>query len=255
MGDLKISIITQARIGSSRFPEKVLQEVNGFSMLGLHLYRLKESCYGNTITVATTKEEKAEQIIRIAKAMDVEVYKGSTTDVLDRFYHAASLSKINPDYIVRVTSDCPLIDAKIIDEVVQMTVSNDLDYGSNVLKQEFPDGQDIEVIKYSALEKAWNEAKLSSEREHVTHISRKYSYFFNKTMFKAANYDAPHDFSGIRMTVDETADLDAIRLLVKQLGPNEDWKTYTKFIVENFSRFPNQKIQRNEGYIKSLLED
>ena len=74
-------------------------------------------------------------------------------------------------------------------------------------------------------------------------------------MFKAANYDAPHDFSGIRMTVDETADLDAIRLLVKQLGPNEDWKTYTKFIVENFSRFPNQKIQRNEGYIKSLLED
>lgn len=255
MEDMIVSIITQARIGSSRFPEKVLQKVDGQTMLGLHLYRLKMSRYGDNITVATTKEERVEQIINIAGAMNVPVYQGSTTDVLDRFYQAATYSKRNPDFVVRVTSDCPLIDPQLIDEVVQMTVSNDLDYGSNVLKQEFPDGQDIEVFKFSALEKAWNEAQLKSDREHVTPFIRKNSSYFNKSMFKSANYDASYNFSDIRMTVDEPVDLETIRLLVKELGPNEDWKTYTKYIAEHSSQFLNQNIQRNEGYIKSLLND
>ena len=255
MADLKINIITQARIGSSRFPEKVLQKVNNQTMLGLHLYRLKRSRYGDNITVATTKENQVEQIIEIAEAMNVRVYQGSTTDVLDRFYQAASGFNTNPDYVVRVTSDCPLIDPTLIDEVVEMTVSNDLDYGSNVLKQEFPDGQDIEVFRFSALEKAWKEAQLKSDREHVTPFIRKNSSYFNEELFRSANYEAPGNYSDIRMTVDEPVDLETIRILVKVLGADETWKTYTRYIIENSSQFSNQNIQRNEGYLKSLLHD
>ncbi|SDL81063.1 spore coat polysaccharide biosynthesis protein SpsF [Salinimicrobium catena] len=255
MADIKVNIITQARIGSSRFPEKVLQKVNGHTMLGLHLYRLKRSRYGDNITVATTKEEGVEQIINIADFMNVRVYQGSTTDVLDRFYKAASGFNPNPDYVVRVTSDCPLIDPTLIDDVVEMTVANDLDYGSNVLKQEFPDGQDIEVFKFSALEKAWKGARLNSDREHVTPFIRKNSSYFNEEMFRSDNYAVPGNYSDIRMTVDEPVDLETIRILLKALGPDENWKTYTRYIVENSSQFSNQNIQRNEGYIKSLLND
>lgn len=255
MADIKVNIITQARIGSSRFPEKVLQMVDDYTMLGLHLYRLKKSRYGDNITVATTKEDQVEKIVSIANNMDVRVYQGSTSDVLDRFYQAASSLETNPEYVVRVTSDCPLIDPNLIDEVIQMTVSGDLDYGANILKQEFPDGQDIEVFKFSALEKAWKEARLNSDREHVTPYIRKNSSYLNEKMFRSANYEAPDKFSDIRMTVDEPVDLETIRILVKALGTDENWKTYTRYIVENPSQFSNQNIQRNEGYIKSLLND
>ena len=255
MADMNVAIITQARIGSTRFPEKVLRKVNSQSILELHLSRLKGSRYNHQIVVATTNEDQVDKIISIANSMNVWVYQGSTSDVLDRFYQAASSLELKPEYVVRVTSDCPLIDPSLIDEVIEMTVSKDLDYGANVLNQEFPDGQDIEVFKFSALEKAWKEAKLNSDREHVTPYIRKNSTYFNETKFKSANYKAPHNFSDIRMTVDEPADLETIQTLVSNLGANESWKTYSKYILENSSQFSNQNIQRNEGYIKSLLND
>lgn len=253
MVDIKICIITQARVGSTRFPQKVLQKIKTDTMLGLHIKRLKQSRLANFVIVATTKEEQADQIVDIAKSLDVDAFQGSTSDVLDRFYKAA-LSE-NPDYVVRVTSDCPLIDAKLIDKVIQMALDKNLDYCANILKQEFPDGQDIEVFKFSALAKAWKEAKLQSDREHVTPFIRRNSSFFNEGMFKSANYDAPENFNDIRMTVDEPVDLEAIRVLINALGTQKDWMTYTKYIIENPSEFSNQKIIRNEGYQKSLKND
>ncbi len=253
MANNKIIIITQARVGSSRFPEKVLRKINGGTMLGLHLQRLKASFLADKIVVATTLEEKSEQIVGIAQDLGVEVYQGSTTDVLDRFYKAAL--PLSPEYVVRVTSDCPLVDPKLIDQVIQMTLDNNLDYGTNVLKQEFPDGQDIEVFKFSALEKAWKEAELQSDREHVTPFIRRNSSFLEGKMFQSGNFYAPDNFNGIRMTVDEPLDLEAIRILVNALGTENDWINYTKYIIENSSDFPNQKIIRNEGYQKSLNND
>lgn len=253
MADRQISIITQARVGSSRFPQKVLQKINGDTMLGLHIKRLQKSRLADSITVATTLEEHAEKIVRIAKNMDVQVFQGSTNDVLDRFYHAAMLDK--PDYVVRVTSDCPLIDAELIDQVIQKTLDNNLDYCANILKQEYPDGQDIEVFKFSALEKAWKEAKLQSDREHVTPYIRRNSSFFNIDMFQSANFDAPDNFNDIRMTVDEKVDLETIQILANALGTEKAWLDYTKYIIENSTEFSNQKIIRNEGFNKSLLND
>lgn len=254
MVDIKIGIITQARVGSTRFPQKVLQNIKNISMLGLHLQRLKRSLLSDNIIVATTLEENADKIVKIAQDLGVKVYEGSTSDVLDRYYNAAILAG-KPDYVVRVTSDCPLIDAQLVDNVIQMAVDKNLDYCSNMLKQEFPDGQDIEVFKFFALEKAWNEASLQSDREHVTPFIRRNSTFYNEKMFKSANYDAPDNFNDIRMTVDEPVDLETIQILVNALGGEENWITYTKYIIENISKFSNQKILRNEGYQKSLKND
>ena len=249
----KVIILTQARIGSTRFPQKVLKKIGEESLLSIHLKRLKKSENASKIVVATTFEKESDKIVEIAMLENIEAVKGSTDDVLDRFYQAAKNDK--PDFVVRVTSDCPLIDHRLIDQVIEMTVQNNLDYGANILVEEFPDGQDIEVIKWSALEKAWLEAKLPSEREHVTPYIRKNTDFNGGTLFKAMNFPANANYNQVRMTVDEPSDLDTITLLISKLGLDESWKTYADFIVENPKVFENQKIVRNEGYIKSLEKD
>ncbi|CAM4200414.1 cytidylyltransferase domain-containing protein [Aquirufa beregesia] len=249
----KVIILTQARIGSTRFPSKVLKKIGEESLLSIHLKRLKRSENAAKIIVATTFEDDSDKIVDIAMHENVESIKGSTDDVLDRFYQAAK--KENPDFVVRVTSDCPLIDHQLIDQVIEMTIQNDLDYGSNILVEEFPDGQDIEVIKWSALEKAWQEAKLPSEREHVTPYIRKNTDFNGGTLFKAKNFSANANYNQVRMTVDEPSDLETIAMLISKLGMDQSWKTYADYIVENPEVFENQKIVRNEGYSKSLQKD
>lgn len=253
MENLKIVIVTQARIGSSRFPEKVLKKLGKTTLLEQHIYRLKKSKLANDIVIATTFEIKSEKIVEIAKSNKVKYFQGSTADVLDRFYQ--SVKDLKADFVVRVTSDCPIIDANLIDQVIQLTVDNDLDYGANILLEEFPDGQDVEVFKFSALEKAWNEAKLMSEREHVTPFIRKNCDFNGGTFFKALNFNSPANFNHIRMTVDELSDLETIEVLIKNVGIDAKWQEYVSFIIQNKDLFKNQKIIRNEGYLKSLKND
>lgn len=249
----KTIIVTQARIGSSRFPEKVLKKIGDYTLLGIHLNRLKKSKLASQIIVATTFESKSSEIIKIATEARVCVFQGSTDDVLDRFYQA--VVNHQPDYVVRVTSDCPLIDANLVDGVIEMVQNNDLDYGSNTLIENYPDGQDVEVFRFEALEKAWKEATLSSEREHVTPFIRKNTDFNKGDLFKAMNYQAPGNFNHIRMTVDEPSDITTVEILMQKLGVNEDWLTYTNFIIENKEQIKNQNIIRNEGYLKSLNKD
>ena len=253
MATLKIVIVTQARIGSSRFPEKVLQILGNSTLLGQHIYRLKKSKLATDIVVATTFEEKSQKIIDIALNNSVKCFQGSTTDVLDRFYQ--SVFAIQPDLVVRVTSDCPLIDAELIDEVIQIAIDNNLDYGANILAEEFPDGQDVEVFKFSALEKAWNDAKIPSDREHVTPYIRKNCDFNGGVLFKSLNLNAPKNYNHIRMTVDEPDDLDTIKILVENVGIDARWMEYVKFIEQNYDKLENQSIIRNEGYLKSLKND
>ena len=244
-----VIIITQARIGSTRLPSKVLKEIEGKSLLQIHLERLKKSTYGDNIIVATTFEDGVEKIIKIAKSVEVDYYQGDTNDVLDRFYNAAKGK--SPDYIVRVTSDCPLLDPVLMDEIIQLGVVNDLDYTTNTLIEAFPDGQDVEVIKWSAFEKSWNETSLKSDREHVTPYIRVNSSFFGKNLFKSKNFDSSENYNKVRMTVDESKDFDAIKILTTTLGNDKNWKDYTDFILNNPDLFFNQQIIRNEGSIIS----
>jgi spore coat polysaccharide biosynthesis protein SpsF len=249
----KIIVLTQARLGSTRFPAKVLSKIGSDSLLAIHLRRLKQSALVKTIVVATTLEDGSDEIVAIAQAEGAIAFKGSTDDVLDRFYQAAKIH--STDYVVRVTSDCPLIDAQLMDKVIHLAIANKLDYASNVLIEEYPDGQDVEVIHWSALERAWSDAKLTSEREHVTPYIRKHADFHGGHLFKAKNLPAPFNCNGIRMTVDEPADLEAIRILITALGTDKSWRVYADYIIDHPHEFTNQKIVRNEGYLKSIQRE
>ena len=251
--ELKTILITQARTGSTRLPGKVLKQINGKSLLEIHLERLKKCSKISEIIVATTINEEDAIIYDKALEWGFSSFTGSETDVLDRFYQ--SVKDKNPDWIVRVTSDCPLIDPELVDEIVTFVQENNCDYGSNGLIENYPDGQDVEVFKFSALKIAWKNALLKSEREHVTPYIRNNSDFNNGNLFKAINFPCDSDFSKIRMTVDEQRDLDLVEILIYQLGKEKTWLTYTNFIIENDLTKVNDQIIRNEGLIKSLKND
>ncbi len=253
MVNKKVLIVTQARVGSTRLPGKIFKKIGDLSLLDIHLIRLKKSQSQFKIIVATTLETGVDQIINIAKNNGISYFQGSTEDVLDRFYQ--SVKNEAPDFVVRVTSDCPLIDPDLLDEVVHYTIDYDLDYCSNQLLEQYPDGQDIEVFKFTALELAWNQATLKSEREHVTPYIRNHSDFNGGNLFKADNFSSEANFNHIRMTVDDQKDFDTIEILIHDLGMNLSWKNYVNYIENNSEKFYNQNTIRNEGYLKSLKND
>jgi spore coat polysaccharide biosynthesis protein SpsF len=251
--EIKTILITQARIGSTRLPGKVLKEVAGKSLLQIHLDRLQKCSRISEIIVATTT--KVEDSIIYDKAIEwgLSASRGSESDVLDRFYQAVKDKKA--DWIVRVTSDCPLIDAELVDKVIAFAQENEVDYCSNGFIENYPDGQDVEVFQFSALETAWKNAKLLSEREHVTPYIRNNSDYKAGTVFTALNYPCEFDFSKIRMTVDELRDFELIALLINNLGAEKSWMEYTNYIIENNLSKVNDQIIRNEGLLKSLKND
>lgn len=250
MEAMSVIIVTQARVGSSRLPRKVLLTINGQTLLDIHLERLKKSKMAERIIVATTFEDESEKIVAIAENQSVDVFQGSTDDVLDRFYCA--VKPYRPRFVVRVTSDCPLIDPALVDSVIEMVQSEGLDYGANILQEMFPDGQDVEVFTFEALEKAWAEAKLVSEREHVTPFIRNNTDYKGGKSFKAKNLNCPENYNHIRMTVDEPSDLEAMEVLINDLGLEYDWEKYVEHILKYPEKFRNQQIIRNEGYLKSM---
>jgi spore coat polysaccharide biosynthesis protein SpsF len=251
--EIKTVLITQARTGSTRLPGKVLMEVNNAPLLKIHLDRLCLSKNIDKIIVATTMNEEDDIIEKIGTGWGYEVYRGSENDVLDRFYQA--VQKIKPTWVVRVTSDCPLIDPLLVDKVIEITKAENKDYGSNVIDETFPDGQDVEVFKFSALEKAWNEANKLSEREHVTPFIRNNSDLKSGNLFSAISYKNNTDYSKIRMTVDEQKDFELINKIISDLGSEKSWLYYTEYIIKNDLANINSNIIRNEGYLKSLQKD
>jgi spore coat polysaccharide biosynthesis protein SpsF (cytidylyltransferase family) len=253
MEQVKVIAITQARVGSTRLPRKVLLPLGNDTLLGIHLARLSQANSVDQCIVATTNEEESETIVKLAEAKGISTFQGSLNDVLDRFYQAAL--PYQPSHIVRITSDCPLIDPNLIDKVVEEAISGGYDYYANILVEDFPDGQDVEVFTFEALERAWNEATTNTEREHVTPYIRNNSSFKGGTLFKSADYQAPENFNHVRMTVDEAIDLEVMQWLVSELGTDKDWLLYTKHMLANQDKLANARIQRNEGYLKSLEKE
>jgi spore coat polysaccharide biosynthesis protein SpsF (cytidylyltransferase family) len=249
----KTILITQARSGSTRFPGKVLKEINGNSLLQIHLNRLKKCKSVSEIIVATTTNNVDQLIFDKAIEWGFNSFMGSESDVLDRFYQAVKHK--NADWIVRVTSDCPLIDPILVDKVIDFVQSNNKDYGSNTFIENYPDGQDVEVFKFSALKNAWENAKLLSEREHVTPFIRNNSDVKGGGLFAAINYPCEFNFSKIRMTVDEIRDFELIKILIKNLGIDKTWLEYTDYIIKNNLTEINNSIIRNEGLLKSLKNE
>ena len=251
--EVKTSLITQARSGSTRLPGKILKKINDESLLEIHLKRLNKCNNVSNIIVATTDKPEDKVIYDYAIDWGFNSFRGSESDVLDRFYQAVRNEK--PDWIVRVTSDCPLIDPILVDKLISFAHDNNIDYCSNTLVENYPDGQDIEVFKFSALEAAWKNANLSSDREHVTPYIRNNSDFKGASLFTALNYPCVSNYSKIRMTVDETKDFNLIKILIKDLGTDKTWLEYTNHIIKNDLNKINNSIIRNEGLLKSLKND
>lgn len=251
---MKVVIITQARSGSTRLPNKVLKKIEGRSLLQIHIERIKQAKNVDEIFIATTVNKADDAIENLAKKCKVNFYRGSENDVLDRFYQ--TVKSIKPEFVVRLTSDCPLIDPNLIDEIVIQAKERKLDYYTNILEELYPDGQDVEVFTFKALEKAWNEAKLNSDREHVTAYIRNNSSYKNGKLFTSDNHRLNENYSHVRLTVDEQVDFEVIQRMITDLGLDKDWKTYADYYLNNNEiNSLNSNITRNEGYTKSLNED
>jgi spore coat polysaccharide biosynthesis protein SpsF len=242
---MRVAIVTQARVGSTRLPSKVLKVIGKSTLLEIHLDNAKRSKLATDFIVATTDETSAYLIEEKAKAQNWICFKGSTNDVLARFYH--SCENVKPDYIVRITSDCPLVQPELIDELINYASKNQLEYAST--SENFPDGVDAEIFTWEMLDLAFNKAKLTSEREHVTPWIR------NNAPKKGLLEPETNKFKDTRLTVDEIEDFNCIQVLIERLGTDKKWTEYVKFVVGNPEFFKNQGIQRNEGYAKSLLND
>ena len=209
---MKTVIIVQARIGSSRLPGKVLKEVNGKTLLEHLIVRLRRVRKADQIVVATTIKEEDLPIVDLCKKLDVAFYRGSEEDVLSRYYEAALQYK--GDLIVRVTSDCPLIDPSIVDKALTFYIENhnEIDYVSNNLKQTYPKGMDVEIFPFSILKEAHEEAKREREREHVTPFIK-----YNPIRYRLSNIEYSENFSHYRWTVDTSEDLHLITKILNTL--------------------------------------
>lgn len=246
----KIISIIQARIGSQRLPQKVLLNLEGKTVLEHIVERVRRSRLIDEVVVGTTILKEDLRIVNLCSSSGIRVYCGSENDVLDRYYQVARL--LDPGHIVRITADCPLIDPGIIDKTIRMHLSKENDY--TCASENFPDGEDVEVFTFRALKKAWEEARLTSEREHVT------PFIKNKpTLFKLGILACDQDFSKKRWTLDEKSDYEFIKLIYKNLY-REDKFFGMEQIIRFLQRHPgyeniNAGIMRNEGYAKSLKDD
>lgn len=210
-------ILVQARTGSSRLPNKVLLEVQGKPILIHQLERIKASKFPSKIVVITSENSKDDIIEQICIKYGYLVFRGSEEDVLARHYYAATFYGFN--WIVKIPSDCPLIDPKVIDQVFEAFLSSELhyDYFSNLHPASFPDGNDVEIMHIEALKKAFSYAKKSLEREHTT------PYFWeNPSLFCLGNYawETGLDFSmSHRFTLDYPQDWEFISTVYNKLYP------------------------------------
>lgn len=249
---MRVFAIVQARCGSTRLPGKVLFKVIGKTILEYVLERVGRAKNVEGIIVATTAKKEDERIVNLAESLNIRTYCGSDEDVLDRYYQAAKLFGIK--HIIRITADCPLIDPQIIDSVIGLYFESKADYCSNTLDETFPDGEDSEVFSFDALCRAWKNAKLVSEREHVTPYIKN-----NPAKFKLVNLRNNIDLSAKRWTLDTEGDFRFIKTVLEKLYPSKpDFSS--KDVLEFLKNNPhleriNKGIVRNQGYLKSLNED
>jgi glutamate-1-semialdehyde 2,1-aminomutase len=243
---MKTVAVVQARVTSSRFPGKVLAKIGSNRVIELLVKRLRNSKEIDDIVIAIADEPGNEELVQALHGANIQYIKGSKENVLERFLSAGR--SFRADVIVRITGDCPFIDPGIVDEVIKFRRIHDLDYASNVDPPTFPDGLDVEVFTLRTLELSWNLANSEHDLEHVTSAIR------SNSNFRKGNYRANEDFSRIRLTLDESSDLEVLRAVSEALCGSED---FTFDDIRNLWRErpeifrANMSIGRNEGAVMS----
>lgn len=244
-----VSIIIQARMGSSRLPRKIFEDILGKSILWHVINRVSKSKYCDEVIVATTNNVNDDAVEKYCIDNNMKCFRGAEEDVLDRYYRCAK--KYNCKDIVRITADCPLHDASVIDRVIETYLGQQYDYVSNTLEYTYPDGLDVEVFSFKVLEEAWKNAIYSSEREHVTPFIR------NNNKYKKFNVKSDEQYPIYRLTLDCIEDYELINKVYNCFGRyNFSLDETVGFLKSNPELLKlNENYGINEGYIKSLKED
>lgn len=211
---MKVVAITQARMTSNRLPGKVLRTVLEKPLLEYHLERVLRSRLADQVVTATTTNDADEPIVELCRRLGVPCFRGPEDDVLARYHAAASAH--GADAVVRVTSDCPLIDPAVIDRTIAAFVDNlgRVDYVSNRLAPSYPRGMDTEVFSFAALDEAQAGARKLVEREHVTPF-----IWMRPKRYRLMNVAYGHDESRHRWTVDTPEDFELIRRILEAIYP------------------------------------
>jgi len=244
--------VLQARMTSSRLPGKVMAPVLGQPMLFRQIERVMRSRRVQHLVVATSTDAADDALAQACAERGIACYRGSLEDVLDRFFQAALQAKA--EIVVRLTGDCPLADPAVIDHVIACFEAEAVDYASNALTPTYPDGLDVEVMRFAALERCWRQARLPSEREHVT------PYIYNHPeQFSLLRVRQEQDLSALRWTVDTQPDLDFVAAIYAVLYPGNPAFGMAD-IMALLQKHPelatlNDGQSRNEGYITSLRKD
>ena len=244
----QFGIIIQARTSSKRLFGKVLSKIANKTIIEIIIKRLKKSKKVKEIIIATTKSKKDDQIVKLAKNLNVKYFRGSENNVLKRYYFAAK--KFGIKNIVRVTSDCPFIDSEILDNLVSLYKENLVDYASNIINPTFPDGLDIEIISFDLLKERYLKSNSDIEREHVT------TNIISNKHYKKINQSLKKNYSKLRLTLDTKNDLRLIKKTFDYFNNKYDvsykkiLKLYDKnpnFFEQNKNKIRNQQMNFNTG--------
>ncbi len=247
-----IGAIIQARMSSDRLPGKVMKQVAGQPLLFYLVTRLRQSKRIQTIILATSVEYADDPIVTWAISNGITTYRGSLNDVLDRYYCVAKIYGLK--HVVRITGDCPLVDPEICDRLIELYLNSSADYAR--LSTKFAEGLDCEVISFDALEASHQNAKVMSEREHVTLYARN-----QPKKFRSVTLDNIADDSRYRITVDNEEDFEVVSTIMNDFLNHAgnltiSWPAIRKYADNNPDLMKrNVHIERNEGLKKSLLAD
>ena len=209
--------LIQARVNSKRLPKKVLLKINRRTILEIIHKRLEKSKFITKIIFIIPNDKKNLILEKKLINLKYEYFKGSSLNVLKRYYDAAKFYKLKN--LIRITSDCPLIDPSIIDKMILKFRKNNLDYLSNNNPPSFPHGLDLEIIKFDSIKKAYLNAKSSRDKEHVTYYITR-----NKKMFRIKNFMNKKDSSQIRITLDYKKDFTVIKKIFNNFYPNINFR-------------------------------
>lgn len=239
---MKIVAVVQARMGSTRLPNKVMKTIGGVPMIALLLARLSRSVELHKIIVATSIDPRNRVLVEHVQGLGYACEQGSENDVLDRFVKAAKAHQT--DVVVRITGDCPMVDPALVDECIRRFRLAGVDYFSNVSPATYPDGLDIEVVTLAALERTLQESDSQFDREHVT------PYVRTSGRFATAAMQNEQDLSSLRWTVDEPADFEVASNVFAHFAPNIHfgWRQVLQLQSDAPAMFAaNHQILRNEG--------
>lgn len=224
---MKTVAIIQARLGSTRLPGKVLLELAGQPMLARVVERSRRAERVHEVLVATTLESRDDALAELCAQRGWPCFRGSEHDVLDRYFHAAK--SLGAEIVVRITSDCPLIDPAVIDSAIEGLERQHADYCANVIRRTYPRGLDVEAFTFAALETAWREDDKPEWREHVTQFILR-----NPERFNLTNISSDDDHSDLRWTVDTPEDFDLMERIYGHFSHDEfSWKEVLALLAQH----------------------